>query len=176
MNVKFVYRCGGNVAQKATPERYERGQRMKKAAHAAGLTSKAIAHQLGVKDGTVRVWWRGRSEPTLETLRAYADLVKVPANYLLYLDESGNQPVTEESRADLIIWSFVDAVMRGQEPAGALEAKTGKELGAERQHRLNSQAEAMRAYLSERVDRPWKDLSAEEQQEVIARLIEDLEL
>jgi len=75
------------------------GLRLKLFRIAADLKQKDVAESMGVTSNFVSMLERGRREPTLQYLRAFADLVGVPVSVLLW--EPGRKSEEDSERADL---------------------------------------------------------------------------
>lgn len=138
---------------------------MKASAKAKRLTSAVLGERLGVEDGAVRNWWRGHSEPSLDMLRAYADLVGVSADYLI----SGHDDAFVRW-----VFRFADAIMTGVAPAQAIEDLSERAIPAEKREALNSRREALREHLQEMAGRPWEELAEADRRAIVERLIQEL--
>lgn len=150
------------------------GSRLRDTAQAAGYTSDSIAEALGVQGGSVRGWWVGRNEPSLERLKRYATLVGRSPGYLLYGEE---RPI--EASETLQAWreQFAALVRAGMEPLEALDQVSGissnSVMSVEERSALTGVGDAMRAALEEASGGHWERLNAD-QREAVLRLIETM--
>jgi len=55
--------------------------------HAHQFTQKELAYRLGLSANCICEWEKGRSEPSLETIRKLAELFEVSTDYLLGLED-----------------------------------------------------------------------------------------
>jgi transcriptional regulator with XRE-family HTH domain len=155
-------------------ERRALGSRLRDAAQAAGYTSDSMAEALGVQGGSVRGWWVGRNEPSLERLKQYAALVRRSPGFLLYGEE---RPI--EPPETLKAWreQFAELVRAGVEPLEALDQVSGTaaegSMSAEDRQAISGAGDAMRAVLQEASGGHWDRLNAD-QREAVLRLIETM--
>jgi len=75
------------------------GLRLKLFRIAADLKQKDVAASIGITSNFVSMLERGKREPTLQYLRAFADLVGVPVSVILW--EPGKNKEGDGERADL---------------------------------------------------------------------------
>lgn len=150
------------------------GARLRDAAQAAGYTSDSIAEALAVQGGSVRGWWVGRNEPSLERLKKYAQLVGRSPGFLLYGEERPLEP-SETLQA----WreQFAKLVRDGVDPLQALDRVSGMSsesaLSEEEKEAISGEGEAMRTVLQEASGGHWERLNAD-QREAVLRLIETM--
>ena len=64
-------------------ERMKLAETMYKARHEAGLTQKQLAEILQTTDDSIYSWEKGRSQPSIETLRKICVALNVTADYLI---------------------------------------------------------------------------------------------
>lgn len=161
----FYNQRGSDARMKGEDSRLEIGKRMKQAAKSAGMSSAAIGRIVGVEDGTVRGWWRGRGQPDPSKLAAYAEAVRCSADYLL----TGEGP-----SATLDAWHhrFADLVLRGMGADEALIVATQGQvkISPEDQRRLRDSTPGIRADLEKGSGGKFERLSPEEQQQIFAEI------
>lgn len=151
-----------------------RGERLRDAATAAGYTSDTIAELLGYSGGGVRGWWVGKTEPPLDALIRYAELVGRSVEYLLTGEERrSDQPSAEGTIAALEAFrhAWQTAVEAGEDPASAVDRILGGDefLKPADRKRLTNEAAAIREFFASGNGKEWAKLGGEQR-----RLISDL--
>jgi transcriptional regulator with XRE-family HTH domain len=160
--------------------RRERGERLKKAAKKAGFTSDQIGELLGVEGGTVRGWWRGASEPSIDMLTHYARLTLVSVSYLI----EGDRPMGPSGTLQEWLLRYAELIRQGVPPLEAINQITGvssvgdpgipeDRLTPEEREILAGEATAMQAVLEEASGGQWDRLN-DEQRLAVLRLIETM--
>lgn len=138
------------------------GSRLKEAATSAGYNSETIAELLGVGASTVRGWWIGRTEPSLEVLRTYSRLVGRSIDYL-----AGGRDFAE------VVADFVERVMSGTSPGQAVEALEIGRLTPGERRLLDQWGEEIRSFIREHAPAPWASLSPSARRRFVAALLEE---
>lgn len=142
------------------------GKRLKEAAKAARYGSASLGEKLGFEDGTVRGWWNGRSEPSVETLIQYAELTGRSLEWLMTGSEaeSPDSPEGWLARFDRLRAQGVDADT-------ALQIATSGPAGTPTEP-LDVQITAEERQLLQRMspDLLWENLSADQQARLLLRL------
>lgn len=152
-----------------------RGERLRDAATAAGYTSETIAELLGYSGGGVRGWWVGKTEPPLDALIRYAELVGRSVEYLLTGEERrSDQPPAEEivSALEAFRRLWQSAVEAGEEPASAVDRLLGGDefIAPADRKRLTDEAAAIREFFASGNGKEWAKLG-DDQRRVISELI-----
>jgi transcriptional regulator with XRE-family HTH domain len=105
------------------------GQRLKLLAQAAGYTAERLAERIGCSTSAVWAWWRGRNEPSIEMLKAYAAAVGVSVDTLI---DTGDP---EATRAAVLMIEWQRRVKGGEDAVLALAAVTDQDPALEPQER-----------------------------------------
>jgi transcriptional regulator with XRE-family HTH domain len=160
--------------------RRERGDRLKKAAKKAGFTSDQIGELLGVEGGTVRGWWRGASEPSIDMLTHYARLTLVSVSYLI----EGDRPMGPSGTLQEWLLRYAELIRQGVSPLEAINRITGvnsvsdpgipgDRLTPEERALLAGDADAMQATLEDASGGQWDRLT-DAQKLAVLQLIETM--
>lgn len=160
-------------------ERRAFGQRLKRAAQAAGFTSETIAETLGVSPGAVRNWWAGKNEPSRDALSHYARITRLQIGYLL---RGSDEPMGPTGTLQEWRLRFAELIRQGVEPRAAINQITGgnhvgepgiapDRLTEEEKQLLEGAGPRMRQVLEEVSGGQWDRLS-DDKKEAILRLIE----
>lgn len=79
----------------------------------ADMTQDALAARLGCTKQAVSHYENGSREPNMETIRAIADIFRVPAGYLHGDDDRQDMQLTKEERDLVYSYRDMDDVARG---------------------------------------------------------------
>lgn len=143
-------------------------ERLDAAATAVGATNEDIAADLGVTAGAVGHWRKGRNEPDIATIQAYARRVRQSDYYLL---TGRPDPAWLLAQIPAALDEFKAAVLAGEEPITAWERILARDdvLTDEQRDQLIANAAGLREYLASPAGAAWGRLSEEEQ-----RFVQDL--
>lgn len=142
---------------------------MKAAAIDAGYTSSGIGEVVGVKDGTVRVWWSGLNQPNAQRIRKYAQAVGKTVSYLLY-GEQESTPVPSPLARSLVGW--IDLIHAGQEPVEAYANAGGKPETLSQQDRSLIQMSRQNVLddLAARGGADWMSLTEDQKLQIVEEI------
>lgn len=149
----------------------EFGARLRKAMDAAAVPSGVLAKSVGVRPETVSRWLSGERHPGRERLKDIAALLGTPVGYLMGVEEVGARRQAWHRRFALLIQQGVDAdtaleiVRRGEEGAGGAPL-----ISAEEESVLRRLTGAIAADLQERSGGRWEELSAAQQDQILAEV------
>lgn len=165
----------------ARKQRSPLGRRLKWASEQAGLTSEVLAERLGVGPSTVRGWWTGHSEPSVDMLRQYAALTGVSADYLV----SGSyQPTGQSGTIEQWRLRFAEMIRQGVDPTEAFDRMVGaphlnrtgipeEKLTEQERQLLQGAGPAMNGVLDEMSGGRWDRLT-DDQKQALLHLIETM--
>jgi transcriptional regulator with XRE-family HTH domain len=161
-----IFWKGKEVKEKG--RRTDLGDRLRKSAQQAGLSSDSIAEALGITGAAVRKWWLGDNEPSVGMLQRYADICEVSPYWLM----TGNE---DPSRLISILYAvrrlWRAAVARGEDASSALARILEDEniLPPEERQRLSDQTDEIRLWFEGLDEEDWVELTPEQH-----RLVKDL--
>lgn len=132
-----------------------RGERMREAMDAAGLSSGQVAYRLNVSDGAVRGWTTGRRRIGIDDLMRFAVVVGYPVGY--FVDPDFRLPSDFSLRIEVA--KLTEQVVRlneqiGHEPGSTVTSDEEALSYLKSSHNLSEEAvEAIRAIFRE-ADQP----------------------